>query len=491
MIDEKSNMNKVIYLLMMFTIFLIPFNNLPYLNTVLKELSYNATSYPVLILMVIMMIYIIKEMRIVKVKDKSIYILIAFIITCLILSFFNISEILTNSFKGKSGIRRLVFQFPMLAFGGVTSYCFYYFLRRTKITIWTIRRWIMISCLITGAYGLIELLNMLNIIDTSAILKAVSNVIQLYSRGEVYPRGIRTVCGEASYFGMYAAFVLPWILSYIYTEKEYWKKGAFIVFALYFAALVFLSKSRMALLVFWLEFIIFAIGMFISRKNWRNKLITLLLFPLIFATSNVASKIGYTEEIQYENTANEASVNAVVQSLNDENNMSNVARFGMMKAAFKIGNEHFLTGVGVGQFAFYATDAVDESAYRSSEITRWLDPEQPQYWPTVFALHARIYAENGIIGLLIWIALWAYIGINLLISYIKKNDMITLVIMSSIAGVLLACFNLDTYIYYPIWILIGLYWRFSSKNIEEENSGERDEEIFFNYGDIWKRKRSR
>ena len=41
----------------------------------------------------------------------------------------------------------------------------------------------MISCLITGAYGLIELLNMLNNIDTRAILKAVSNVIQLYSRG--------------------------------------------------------------------------------------------------------------------------------------------------------------------------------------------------------------------------------------------------------------------------------------------------------------------
>ena len=37
----------------------------------------------------------------------------------------------------------------------------------------------------------------------------------------------------------------------------------------------------MALLVFWLEFIIFAIGMFISRKNWRNKLITLLLFPIL------------------------------------------------------------------------------------------------------------------------------------------------------------------------------------------------------------------
>ena len=128
--------------------------------------------------------------------------------------------------------------------------------------------------------------------------------------------------------------------------------------------------------------------------------------------------------------------------------------------------------------------------YRSSEVTRWLDPNQTQYWPTVFALHARIYAENGIICFLIWVALWAYIGISLLIRYIKYNDIKTLILMSSVAGVLLACFNIDTYIYYPLWILIGLYWRFGKENIEE-NSGERDEEIFFNYGDLWKRKRGR
>ena len=125
------------------------------------------------------------------------------------------------------------------------------------------------------------MLNMLNIIDTSEILKAVSNVIQLYARGELYPRGIRTVCGEASYFGMYAAFVLPWILSYIYTEKEYWKKGIAVVYALYFIALVLLSKSRMGLLIFWLEFIIFSIGIIIMKGNWKKKIITVLLFPFL------------------------------------------------------------------------------------------------------------------------------------------------------------------------------------------------------------------
>lgn len=490
MIEEKNEIHKLVYVLMALAILLIPFNNLPYLNNILKELSFSATSYPMLILMTIMVIYILKESKIVKVKDKSIYILITFVILCFIFSLFNISEIMTNSFKGKTGIRRFVFQYPMLAFGAATSYCFYYFLRRTKITLWTIRRWVLFSTIIASAYGFIEMLNMLNIIDTSEILKAVSKVIQLYARGELYPRGIRTVCGEASYFGMYAAFVLPWILSYIYTEKEYWKKGISVVYALYFIALVLLSKSRMGLLIFWLEFIIFAIGIIIMRGNWKKKIITVLLFPLVFLTSNIVNKVGFTEEVQYENTASNATVGAVVESLNDENNMSNVARFSMMKAAFRIGNQHLLTGVGVGQYAFYATDNVEPDDYRSSEITRWLDPERTQYWPTVFALHARIYAENGIICFLIWVGLWAYIGISLLIRYIKYNDIKTLILMSSVAGVLLACFNVDTYIYYPLWILIGLYWRFGKENIEE-NSGERDEEIFFNYGDLWKRKRGR
>ena len=490
MIEERSNMHKFLYVLMALAILLIPFNNLPYLNTILKELSFSATSYPILILMVIMAFYILREKRIVKVKDKSVYILIAFVILCLVLSLFNISEIMTNSFKGKSGLRRLIFQYPMLVFGAVTSYCFYYFLKRTKITIWSIRRWVLFSTIIASGYGFIEMLNMLNIIDTSSILKAVSNVIQLYARGELYPRGIRTVCGEASYFGMYAAFVLPWILSYIYTEKTYVKKGIFVVYALYFISLVLLSKSRMGLLIFWLEFIIFAIGILIMRKNWKKKLITVLLFPLVFLTSNIVNKVGFTEEVQYENTASNATVGAVVESLNDENNMSNVARFSMMKAAFRIGNEHLLTGVGVGQYAFYATDNVDPDDYRSSEVTRWLDPEQTQYWPTVFALHARIYAENGLIGLLLWVGLWAYIGISLLVRYIKYNDIKTLILVSSLAGVLLACFNVDTYIYYPLWILIALHWRFGKENIEE-NSGEKDEEIFFDYGNLWKRRRSK
>ena len=201
MIEERRGIYKLVYVLMALTILLIPFNNLPYLNNILKELSFSATSYPMLILMTIMAIYILKESRIVKVKDKSIYILITFVILCFIFSLFNISEIMTNSFKGKTGIRRLVFQYPMLAFGAVTSYCFYYFLRRTKITLWTIRRWVLFSTIIASAYGFVEMLNMLNIIDTSEILKAVSNVIQLYaSRGIISCRGIRTVCGEAFLF---------------------------------------------------------------------------------------------------------------------------------------------------------------------------------------------------------------------------------------------------------------------------------------------------
>ena len=61
MIEEKNEIYKLVYVLMALAILLIPFNNLPYLNNILKELSFSATSYPMLILITIMAIYILKE----------------------------------------------------------------------------------------------------------------------------------------------------------------------------------------------------------------------------------------------------------------------------------------------------------------------------------------------------------------------------------------------------------------------------------------------
>ena len=38
MIEEKNEIYKLVYVLMALAILLIPFNNLPYLNNILKEL---------------------------------------------------------------------------------------------------------------------------------------------------------------------------------------------------------------------------------------------------------------------------------------------------------------------------------------------------------------------------------------------------------------------------------------------------------------------
>ncbi|MBM6839255.1 hypothetical protein H9X77_13695, partial [Clostridium saudiense] len=125
------------------------------------------------------------------------------------------SRILANSFKDKSGIKRFIFQFPMLSFGVLSIFTLYYFIKRKNITLLKIRKYILISTIIAVIYGVIEIIYLLDIVDTSKILIKVSSYIQLYARGEVYERGVRSVTGEASYFAMYAAFVLPWIFSYI------------------------------------------------------------------------------------------------------------------------------------------------------------------------------------------------------------------------------------------------------------------------------------
>ncbi|MBM6839277.1 hypothetical protein H9X77_13815, partial [Clostridium saudiense] len=128
----------------------------------------------------------------------------------------------------------------------------------------------------------------------------------------------------------------------------------------------------------------------------------------------------------------------------------------MINTAINIGDDNPIIGVGIGQFGFYATDYVEEEAYRSWEVVNWLDPEKPQYWPTTFALPARIYAETGIIGIAIWSLMWI-VGIGALIRlYIKSNKFFYIIIIASAVGAMLATFNVDTFIYYPIWIMLSI-----------------------------------
>ncbi len=464
-IKEIVKYRAVEVLIAMFII-LIPFNNLPYLNNVLKELSYFASSYIVLILMVVFLYNVIRDRDIKEYTDKIFYVFLIFIGWGLISGIFNFSSIINNTFKGRTGLKRFIFQFPLISFSFIAAYILFYFIKKKNIDIYKIRRYIFISAIITATYSIFEVLYLLNILDTSFILKRVSSVIQLYSRGEVYIRGVRSITAEASYFSMYAAFVFPWLFSYIYTERKIVNKLLFSGFNLYFIMLVFLSRSRIGLAVFGLEFFILILSIFIIKKNKEYKIISLTIIVSLILLVLLVNNVYYKDNA-YENTATKISISSLINSLKDPNNLSNVSRFSLQDGAISMGIENPLTGVGIGQFGFHITKHINQDAYRSFEITKWLDVNQLQYWPTVFSLHARIIGELGFIGFGIWIVMWIMALFRLIKKYIKEKDVMTLAILVSTIGALISGMNSDTFINYPLWIMLSLVVVVCNKKNEE------------------------
>ncbi|WP_040194979.1 O-antigen ligase family protein [Clostridium culturomicium] len=453
--NVKSFIKKnYIEILIALVLVLVPFDNLPYLNNVLKELSYSGASYAALVLIGIFFYRLLKDRDVLRFNDRVYNIFLVFVVWALASGIFNFSNIMNNTFKGKSGLKRFIFQYPMLVYVFVFSYCVYYFLSKEKISVFKIRKYILISTIIVAVYSVFEVLYLLNIVDTSFILEKVSSVIQLYSRGEVYSRGVRSVTGEASYFSMYAAFVFPWIFSYIYTEKKAKNKILFSVYNMYFISLIFLSRSRVGLAIFAAEFLILLVGLLI-KKNKEHRKITVGIAILLLVLVGVVNTVFYSNNT-YQNTVSRVSISSLINSLKDPNNLSNVARFSLQEGAISMGLDNPITGVGIGQFAFSIKEHIDKDAYRSNEITLWLDETQTQYWPTVFSLHARIFGELGFVGFALWCILWGKVLFRLVKMYFKKDNIYTLVIGVSVIGCLISGMNVDTFINYPLWIILSV-----------------------------------
>lgn len=461
-VDSISDYYKYIFII---AIILIPFDNLPYFGKVLGELSVRGPVYAFIILIAITMFDILKSREIFIYKDKINYILIVFLIWVIISSIANFNNILINDFKGRIGIEKLILQLFVVSFMFLICYITQIIIFKKNITLLDIRKYILYSTIPVGIYSFFELLNLTGIINFSWIIEKMSGVVHLYNRGEIYTKGIRSVTGEPSYFAMYSAFVIPWILSYVFTEKDRKKKVQYGLAILYLLILVIFSKSRVGYAIMFFELVVFSFGILVFRMSKQNKKIIISFIGIIITifigiNITVFNKIGGDQ-----NSVHELSVSGLIKSLTDKNNMSNVARLGMQKVAVNIGIDNALVGVGIGQYGFYAKDYVDENALRSNEVQNWINPDTTENsWPPAFSLYARIVAEQGILGIIIWITLIIYTIYSLFIKLrTSYNNILGLALMTSFLGVLISSFNADTFAISQLWILIAIIVKYKNE----------------------------
>lgn len=462
LIENKGIIN-LITALFIASIILIPFDNIPYFDNLLGELSVKANVYPFLIIIPIVFFYTIKNRRIYLKNTMEIKMLVVYCFWICVSVGMNFNSILENSFKGRAGIQKLILQFMVLVFLLLISYSSSIIIRVKNIDLLKLRKYICLSLIPVGAYGFIELLNILNIVDFSYIIAKTSYFIQTYFRGEVYPKGIRSVTGEVSYFGMYCAFILPWIMSYIYTEKTSKKKILFALINIYLLVLIVFSKSRTAYAITFLQIFIYSMCILIFKTSKQNKKIVVSMVSGIVIMFFVINNTVISKVKTDVNSVSQISISSLVKSLSDKNNMSNVARSGMQRSAVQMGLDKPITGIGLGQYGFYAQEYLDEKAMTSDEVRRWINEENDS-WPPVFSLFSRIIAEQGIVGIIIWTSMLIYMIFSMIQQLKrKKNDILGISLLVSFIGVIISWFNADMFSMISFWFLLPFIIKYNNQ----------------------------
>ena len=475
---NNEKISKILEILLVVAIFLIPFDNLPYAKNILGELSYRGAVYPFIIIILINFGYTIKNKEIYLPKGKEWKFIFVFLVITVISCLFNAQSILNNSFKGRSGINKLILQFMVIIFMVLVLYTSEIIIKIRNIKLKNLRKYIMYSLIPVLIYGFLELLNMSKILDLSWILNKISYLIHTYSRGEFYVKGIRSVTGEVSYFAMYSSFALPWIASYIFTEKITKNKICYSIITMSLLVLMVFSKSRTSYIIIITQIFMFVIFLMICNTNIKYKItvirstaICIMIFIVI--NSTVLSAVG--GDI---NSVKSFSIKGVVTSLLDSNNMSNIARVGLQGAALNIAIKNPILGTGLGQYGFHVKGNLSEKALTSLEVQNWMNPEI-DIWPPAFSLYSRMVAEQGFVGGIFWIVFLLYLVIKLLKKVRKcKDDILGIALLVSFIGVLISWWNADTYGQLSFWILLPFVISYSNSEFKEDEISNNEEVVF-------------
>ena len=463
--------SRVLFPLIALSLFFLTLNGLPN-RRLLGELSVEGAVYPMLLAIIIYGLAVIQKGRINKPNLLSYQLLTLFLVWVLISGILNFHGILANFTKGRSGVEKFSLQFVLLLFVFFTSMVSYATLKpfHRKNILLIFRRWILFSFLFAGIYSLvIEIPAELGQGWAISILGFITPII--HGSEGLYLSRLRSLSGEASWFGMYLGFVFPWLMSYYFTERKTYKY-IYLALIVYALILAFLTYSRTAYFIIASQIFAFVLIIFFKGiHRHRRQLLWLLLIAiplsgLLIIETNAVDKIV---QIYYSSLFEQ----------DREFQLSNIARIGSQLAAIHMGLSHPLAGVGLGQYGFYMPDYLPTWALDSPEINLWASSSPDTSWAPVQGLWVRILAETGFVGIFLWLSVWISVLISVWKRYRKlrqidqQNSILPLSLLISILGLMLIGLVSDSLRSLSYWITLGVTWAWLTQRTDKVE--QRDE----------------
>ena len=285
---------------------------------------------------------------------------------------------------------------------------------------------------------------------------------------------MRSLFPEPSHLGIFLSMALPLFFTDFFSKIN--KKTVFKLL-IYFCLIMmlFMSKARTGTIVVGIEFFLFICGVFIYaplslREKFKRLSFLVCWTALPFALSLVImsnfESIDSKVSDSHENISIQNYVQNNVTSITG-NQRSNSTRYANALATLKVGIEHPLFGVGIFTRNAYVAKQLTYNDKNIGEIKLWLkymDDEGPMQSGFPDTNHfVTIFAEQGIIGLILFICPSCLVLLNL---FSKKNnnikqDIETISISAALIGLNIALLANEDHIgiFIVLGVVMAMAWR--------------------------------
>lgn len=286
---------------------------------------------------------------------------------------------------------------------------------------------------------------------------------------------LRSVFAEPSYFGIYTAFVLPFLWYKLLKTKK-------IIYFLTVTIMIFflvLTKARtgVVLHIGQLFLVLVFLGYF-CRERKLNIIKSIFLIYLCSAVGFMGGNAFINNYMMITNNMmptnnnvtksnSSSSINNYIQdnalSLVNPDKRSNRARYSIMEADARIGLDYPLLGVGYNLRNAYIEDYLPSKAFANEEVRMWIDFKNKlgilkSGFPQLGEYTNR-FAETGILGLLVFLFPTIIVLMKLIkiLRLCKDDDRLMYVFyLVSLLGIIVSGIGDILNITFCYWILLSL-----------------------------------
>ena len=383
-------------------------------------------------------------------------IMLAVTIVIAVSFFVNAGSILTNVSHGRHAIEKFVSSFVLILYSFMLAYLTFFIAGHG----WerAIRKPIAISALLCVAFSVFEILSPLGI--ATGVYAFLDGIVHGGLTPPGYAKGwdprIRSLAFEPPDFGNYAGFAWPWLMAGWVSSHGRARYGYAVVWV-FLTALVLYSGARTGLVLMAGVAFVLAVLRYgylppkpYKKGKSKSRVLTvfltcLVLAAVLFCAANLQ---------QYETDVIAGS------------SVSDLSRLASIEAAFNMFRDKPVFGLGLGQYGFYFDKYLPRWGHSSYEIANWLAHKPEQGWPASYLVYARLAAELGLAGLVMWIGLWIWLARSVLIASLNYQRATGLVptaaypLIASCFCVLFSGFTTDTFRTPMIWVTLGLCCRY-------------------------------